>query len=142
MPSRSRNSFKLWKTEFHIQPQGGAAEQQGTAEVWLLTAMSTYRSLRVYTFPRLFLNSGLCRTLLSKPNSGNTVCRKGCCLYIRNTDVSKTMVKILGELLKWEHTNNNKHTNPCDKMWIQRSQQFRISTGGTKVESQPHWVLR
>lgn len=149
MPSRSRNSFNLWKTEYHIQPQGGAAEQQGTPEVLLLTAISTYRSLQSIHISKIVpkfrsLQDTAKQAKSYGSNSGNTVCRKGCCLYMRNSDVSKTIVKILGGFLKWEHTHNNKHTNPCDKMQIQRSQQFRISTGGTKVESQSHseWVSR
>lgn len=80
---------------------------------------STYSSLKVYGLPRLFPNSSLHRTVLSKPRalprpkwimlcygagSKNTVHGKVCCLYIGDTEVSKTMVKAPGGFLKWEHT--------------------------------------
>lgn len=91
----------------HIQPQEGAAEQQGTPEVGFSIAISVYRALKAYTFQRPVPNSGIHRAMPSPTKlyyvmvqTLETLYRKGYCLYISNNDVSKTMVKIPGGFLK------------------------------------------
>lgn len=132
-PSSSERQHSTSDHKGAYQSNKALLKSDYSSNVYLQISQSIHISKIVPKFRSLQDTAKQARSYGS--NSGNTVCRKGCCLYVRNTDVSKKF----WEDFSSENTQTiTKHTNPCDKMWIQRSQQFRISTGGTKVESQPH----